>query len=84
MILSFRRTFGLSWAIVMMMALMATLTSVQSQTATPPTSARYVDQTKGMTADEAVAYTLAHTANCRPCERRLTLLAQWSSRRVCA
>src|SRR5438034_2162993 len=45
----------------MMMVLAATLTSGQSQT-TPqtPASARYVDEASGMTADEAVAYALAH------------------------
>jgi len=71
MILSFRRTFVLSWATVMMMVLMATLTSVQSQTATPPTSARYVDQTKGMTADEAVAYALAHNGELQAARKEI-------------
>src|SRR2546422_2889341 len=46
----------------MTIAQMGTLTPAQLPTAPPqaPTSARYLDQTSGMTADEAVAYALAH------------------------
>src|SRR5437763_3890752 len=71
MILSFRRTLWLSWAIVIMMVLMATLTSAQSQTATPPTSARYVDQTNGTTADDAVAYALAHNGELQAARKEI-------------
>ena len=58
----FRKTFGLCWAVVMTIAQMGTLTPAQLPTAPPqaPTSVRYLDQTSGMTADEAVAYALAH------------------------
>src|SRR2546428_7003971 len=46
----------------MTIAQMGTLTPAQLPTAPPqaPTSARYLDQTNGMTADETVAYALAH------------------------
>lgn len=46
----------------MTIAQMGTLTPAQLPTAPPqaPTSVRYLDQTSGMTADEAVAYALAH------------------------
>src|SRR5216684_3767120 len=62
MILGFIKAFGLCRALLMIMALTATLAPAQAQTATAqaPASARFVDQTNGMTADEAVAYALAH------------------------
>jgi len=46
------------------MAQMVSLSLAQSGTTTPQTAAssRYLDQTNGMTADEAVAYALAHNA----------------------
>src|SRR5438132_3298498 len=59
--LSLRKVLGFCWALIMIVAQTPTPAPAQSQT-TPqaPASARYVDPTKGMTADEAVAYALAH------------------------
>src|SRR5207249_11121163 len=72
MILSFRKALADFWAIVMMMVLAATLTSGQSQT-TPqtPASARYVDEANGMTADEAVAYALAHNGELQAARKEI-------------
>jgi len=62
--LRLRKTSGVCLAIAITMAQMVSLSLAQSGTTTPQTAAssRYLDQTNGMTADEAVAYALAHNA----------------------
>src|SRR5712691_2122964 len=56
----------------MIVAQTPTPASAQSQT-TPqaPASERYVDQTKGMTADEAVAYALAHNGELQAARKEI-------------
>jgi cobalt-zinc-cadmium efflux system outer membrane protein len=62
MILRFKNPFVLCSAFVVITAQTATITPAQLPPTTPqaPASARYLDQTSGMTADQAVAYALAH------------------------
>ena len=73
MILRFRSTFGLCCVVVVITAKMATLTPAQAQTTTAqaPASARFVDQTNGMTADEAVAYALAHNGELQAARKEI-------------
>jgi cobalt-zinc-cadmium efflux system outer membrane protein len=69
----FRRPIGLFSALTIVMAQMAMSAPAQSQATTPQTlaSARYVDQTNGMTADEAVKYALAHNAELEAARKEL-------------
>src|SRR5213592_5186406 len=57
----------------MTIAQMGTLTPAQLPTAPPqaPTSARYLDQTDGMTADQAVAYALAHNGELQAARKEI-------------
>src|SRR6266851_9249228 len=73
MILRFRSTFGLCCVVVVITAKMATLTPAQAQTTTAqaPASARFVDQTNGMTADEAAAYALAHNGELQAARKEI-------------
>src|SRR5260370_32886711 len=72
MILGFIKTFGLCRALLMIMVLTASLHSGQSQTPPQtPASARYVDQTNGMTADEAVAYAIAHNGELQAARKEI-------------